>query len=350
MPKENAGLVEENGTEVDSVLKERMKDAEVLVREFIRASHVKGDVKPQVELSWVNHAFGLFMGVGISKTVVQPLERFRMLMQTSRISNQRKYLPMRGWASFLDLYKEVGVTGLYRGNLVTIARSLPTCLVPFASYDAFKQLLYVPGVTATDVSLFTKFLVGGSASFFFLLVTYPMNLIRTRMVCDSFLHNQPYTYKSAIHCARNAIEKGGAGWKGLYRGFTPAVLWTIPYTFTAFTAYDELKLKFGAGEGLTWKTMAAGGIAAAYAEAIAFPLDTLQRRIIMDGVSPHYYTTGKTRGLGEVAMQMWHSEGMLGFYKGLVPNMARKFVQVGTMFSVYEYIKQGYSQENEKDS
>ena len=333
--------------ELDTVLTERIKDAEVLVRDFIKASRVKGDVKPKVELSWVNHAFGLFMGVGISKTIVQPLERFRMLMQTSRVSNQRKILPIRGWTSFLELYKEVGVTGLYRGNVATIARSLPTCLVPFASNDAFKQLLYIPGVTATDVSLFTKFLVSGSASFFFLLVTYPLDLIRTRMICDSFLQNQPYKFVSGIHCGRDAIERGNAGWRGLYRGFTAAVLWTVPYTAVAFTAYDELKQKFGAGEELTWKTMAAGGISAAYAEAVAYPLDTLQRRMIVDGVSPHYYKTSEKRGLGEVALQMWHNEGMLGFYKGLVPNMVRKFFQVGTMFLVYEYIKQGYSKESE---
>ena len=82
------------------------------------------------------------------------------------------------------------------------------------------------------------------------------------------------------------------------------MLWTVPYTAVAFTAYDELKHKFGAGDELTWKTMAAGGIAAAYAEAVAYPLDTLQRRMIVDGVSPHYYKTSEKRGLGEVALQM----------------------------------------------
>ena len=335
----------DSSTELDSVLTERLKDAELLVRDFIQASRVQGDVKPQVELSWMNHAFGLFMGVGISKTVVQPLERFRMLMQTSRVSNQRKFLPIRGWTSFLELYKEVGFTGLYRGNIATIARSLPTCLVPFASNDAFKQLLYIPGVTATDVSLFTKFLVSGSASFFFLLVTYPLDLMRTRLICDSFLQSQPYNFTSSVHCWKDAVEHGNAGWRGLYRGFTAAVLWTLPYTAVAFTAYDELKQKFGGGEDFTWKTMAAGGIAAAYAEAIAYPLDTLQRRMIVDGVSSQYYKTSEKRGMGEVALHMWHNEGMLGFYKGLVPNMVRKFFQVGTMFFVYEYVKQSNSKD-----
>lgn len=326
--------------EGSAALTERLDDANEFVAKFMEAS-VVGDVTPKSHVSWFNHAASLFVGFSVSKTLVAPLERFRMLQQVGRISNQRKELTLKNWRSFQMLQREVGLPGLYRGNLVNIARSLPTCFVPFASYDAFKQLLYVPGVAAVEVSTVTKLFVGGISSAFFLLVTYPLDFMRTRIACDSYLGRQPYQYESVLSCYQSAIKD--VGYPGLYKGFIPAVLWTIPYTSVAFTAYENLKTKFGADQRLSWRTMLAGGIAGAYAEAIAYPLDTLQRRMIMDGVRPLYQSTSSSQDFMEVGMQIFENEGFLGFYRGMLPNMLRSAFQMSAMFCVYELCNGGKS-------
>ena len=119
----------------------------------------------------------------------------------------------------------------------------------------------------------------------------------------------------------------------------------------AFTSYDSLKFKFNTGgnENNSLSTnMFCGGIAAAYAEAIAFPLDTIQRRIIINGMTPMYKsqpaliskTINGQFGLTAIAHSIWVQEGVLGFYRGLLPNMARSFFQMGCMFMMYENCKE----------
>ena len=126
-----------------------------------------------------------------------------------------------------------------------------------------------------------------------------------------------------------------------------------PYYTMAFTSYDALKLKFNNGgdhgdaSNSLLTHMICGGIAAAYAEAIAYPLDTLQRRIIINGMTPLYKPQPQQItesivgpfGLTSMAHSIWIQEGILGFYRGLLPNMVRSFFQMGCMFMVYQNCK-----------
>ena len=64
------------------------------------------------------------------------------------------------------MQKNIGTVGLMRGTTANILRSVPLCFIPFG-YDAYKQLLYVPGVTRNDVNFGTRLLFGGISSLFF---------------------------------------------------------------------------------------------------------------------------------------------------------------------------------------
>ena len=337
-------------------IEQTQRSAEEIVKRFVdEHNSVSGDVKIEnLNLSWLHHSGALTIAFGTSKILVNPLERFRMLMQVQPVINtnlvERKF-KVRGWNHLARMHKEIGTVGLMRGTGLNIMLSAPLCFVPFASYDAYKQLLYVPGVTRSDVNFGTKLLFGGISSLFFLGVTYPIDYVRTRIACDSYRHSMKLTYSSVAQCARDTIQK--AGWKGLFSGILPAALWTIPYYTIAFTSYDALKLKFNNGEdhgdasNSLLTHMICGGIAAAYAEAIAYPLDTLQRRIIINGMTPLYKPQPQQItesivgpfGLTSMAHSIWVQEGILGFYRGLLPNMVRSFFQMGCMFMVYQNCK-----------
>tara|TARA_A100001015_G_C14955912_1_gene698775 strand:- start:410 stop:1525 length:1116 start_codon:yes stop_codon:yes gene_type:complete len=335
-------------------IEETQRSAEEIVKRFVQKhDSVSGDVKIEnLNLNWVHHSGALLFAFGTSKILVNPLERFRLLMQVQPDINptlDRKH-KIRGWNHLAKMQKDIGTVGLMRGTTANILRSVPLCFIPFASYDAYKQLLYVPGVTRNDVNFGTRLLFGGISSLFFLGLTYPIDYVRTRIACDSYRQETNFIYANSAACARQTIKANG--WKGLFSGIVPAALWTIPYYTIAFTSYDSLKFKFNTGAGnennslLT--NMFCGGIAAAYAEAIAFPLDTIQRRIIINGMTPMYKsqpaliskTINGPFGLTAIAHSIWVQEGVLGFYRGLLPNMARSFFQMGCMFMMYENCKE----------
>eukprot|EP00943_MAST-04B_sp_MAST-4B-sp1_P002776 g2776.t1 len=335
-------------------IEETQRSAEEIVKRFVQKhDSVSGDVKVEnLNLNWVHHSGALLLAFGTSKMLVNPLERFRLLMQVQPVisSNVERRYKVRGWNHLVRMQQEIGTAGLMRGTSLNILRSVPLCFVPFASYDAYKQLLYVPGVTRNDVNFGTKLIFGGLSSLFFLGLTYPIDYVRTRIACDSYRQGTDFTYDNSSACARETIK--AHGWKGLFKGIVPAAIWTIPYYTIAFTSYDALKLKFKTGAGSEnnnlFTNMLCGGIAAAYAEAIAYPLDTIQRRIIINGMTPMYKsqpalfnkTINGPFGITKIAHNIWINEGVLGFYRGLLPNMARSFFQMGCMFMMYENCKE----------
>jgi solute carrier family 25 phosphate transporter 23/24/25/41 len=80
-----------------------------------------------------------------SRTVVGPLDRIKLLMQTSRplaniSGNPEKYSTAR--ESFKLVTKEEGWRSLWRGNLINIARVAPYSGIQFASYDLIKKQLW----------------------------------------------------------------------------------------------------------------------------------------------------------------------------------------------------------------
>jgi solute carrier family 25 (adenine nucleotide translocator) protein 4/5/6/31 len=76
----------------------------------------------------------------ISKTVVAPMERVKLLMQTQR-ENIKVKKPYKGiFDCLVRCVREDGVISLWRGNWVNVVRYFPTQALSFSFKDYFNSL------------------------------------------------------------------------------------------------------------------------------------------------------------------------------------------------------------------
>src|SRR5688572_8094879 len=94
---------------------------------------------------------------GISKTVVAPIERVKLILQTQDASTQiTKETRYKGiFDAFRRIPAEQGLASLWRGNLANVIRYFPTQALNFAFKDKYKRL-FVRHSPKTD---FWKFFV-----------------------------------------------------------------------------------------------------------------------------------------------------------------------------------------------
>ena len=95
---------------------------------------------------------------GISKTVVAPIERVKLLLQVQASSTQIK--PEDRYTGIVDCFRRVaseqGVSSFWRGNMANIIRYFPTQALNFAFKDKYKQI-FLGGVSKDQ---FWSFLLG----------------------------------------------------------------------------------------------------------------------------------------------------------------------------------------------
>jgi solute carrier family 25 (adenine nucleotide translocator) protein 4/5/6/31 len=77
----------------------------------------------------------------ISKTIVAPIERVKLLMQTQR-ENEKVVKPYKSSMDcFLRCLREEGVVALWRGNWVNVIRYFPTQALGFSFKEYFNTLI-----------------------------------------------------------------------------------------------------------------------------------------------------------------------------------------------------------------
>ena len=124
---------------------------------------------------------------GISKTIVAPIERVKLLLQVQHASTQiAKEDQYKGIGdAFRRIPKEQGFSSFWRGNAANVIRYFPTQALNFAFKDKYKQI-FVRHKPKED---FWKFFAGnlasgGAAGATSLLFVYPLDFARTRLGAD----------------------------------------------------------------------------------------------------------------------------------------------------------------------
>ena len=109
-----------------------------------------GDVPVPAPLSGLIHlrhtlsqpVFAAFLAGGfagaVSRTVVSPLERLKILFQIQTTGREEYKLPV--WKGLVKMWKEEGWRGLMRGNGTNCVRIVPYSAVQFGSYNFYKRV------------------------------------------------------------------------------------------------------------------------------------------------------------------------------------------------------------------
>jgi len=276
----------------------------------------------------------------IAKTAVAPLERVKVLLQVqatnTTIPENEKYkgiidalvrIPQReGWLAF------------YRGNGTNVARIIPDAAVKFTMNDQFK-MMFAPK-DGSQISIWGKLGAGGASGAFKTILLYPFDIARTRLTADVARKGEKKLYNGLIDCTIKTARTEGIS--GVYKGLVMSLAGIVPYLAVSFTAYDELKLLLPTDKEsrTSWwypfAKMSVGATAGVFAQSLTYPLDTIRRRMQMNGGAGQ---AKKYNGNWDCIKKMYQQEGITSFYRGLWANAIKTAPGAAIQFVAYDYIK-----------
>ncbi|XP_019188897.1 PREDICTED: adenine nucleotide transporter BT1, chloroplastic/mitochondrial [Ipomoea nil] len=260
----------------------------------------------------------------VSRTAVAPLETIRTHLMVGSSGHSTTEV-------FHSIMAHEGWTGLFRGNLVNVIRVAPSKAIELFAYDTVnKNLSSKPG-EQPKLPIPASLVAGACAGVSSTLVTYPLELVKTRLTI------QRGVYEGLLDAFVKILKEGGV--RELYRGLTPSLIGVIPYAATNYFAYDTLRksyTKFFKQERIgNIETLLIGSMAGAISSSATFPLEVARKHMQVGAVSGRQVYKNVIHALATILEQ----EGIPGLYKGLGPSCMKLVPAAGISFMCYEACK-----------
>ncbi|KAH8115051.1 mitochondrial tricarboxylate transporter [Phellopilus nigrolimitatus] len=224
-----------------------------------------------------------------------------------------------------------GVTGLYSGCTALIVGNATKAGVRFLSYDHFKHQLADPqGKVSAPRSLLAGLGAGMMEAVF---AVTPSETIKTKLIDDAKRPNPQY--RGLMHGTASIIKQEGVF--GIYRGLFPVMMRQGANSAVRFTTYTTLK-QFVQGNARpgqpipTSITFGIGALAGLVTVYSTMPLDVIKTRMQSIEARQHY------RNSFHCAYRIFTEEGVLRFWTGTTPRLARLVMSGGIVFTIYEKI------------
>lgn len=264
------------------------------------------------------------VSAAVSKTVVAPIERVKLLLQVQHVSKQisveNRYKGMVD--CFVRIPKEQGFASFWRGNLANVIRYFPTQALNFAFKDVYKQV-FLGGVDKR--TQFGRYFIGnlasgGAAGATSLCFVYPLDYARTRLGADIGKTGGDREFNGLLDCLRKTVKSDGI--IGLYRGFVVSVQGIIIYRAAYFGFFDTAKGMLPDPKNtpflISW---AIAQSVTTVAGIVSYPFDTVRRRMMMQS------GRAKSEMLYKNTLDCWmkihKGEGTGAFFKGAFSNIIR---------------------------
>ncbi|KAF8346646.1 mitochondrial tricarboxylate transporter [Amanita rubescens] len=227
--------------------------------------------------------------------------------------------------------KTQGITGLYSGCSALIIGNATKAGVRFLSYDHFKQML---ADSEGKVSAPRSLLAGlGAGMMEAIFAVTPSETIKTKLIDDAKRPNP--RYKGLVHGTACIVREEGLS--GIYRGLFPVMMRQGANSAVRFTTYTTLK-QFVQGTARPGQqlpsaiTFGIGAIAGLVTVYTTMPLDVIKTRMQSLDARSQY------RNSFHCAYRIFTEEGILRFWTGTTPRLARLVLSGGIVFTVYENI------------
>ncbi|CCH45713.1 putative mitochondrial carrier [Wickerhamomyces ciferrii] len=275
----------------------------------------------------------------ISRTVVSPFERAKILFQVQG-PGQANYNGM--FKTIWQMWKDEGTKGLFRGNALNCIRIFPYSAVQFYVYQKLK-FQFLQNSNNKELGNFQRLFSGGIAGTLSVAVTYPLDLVRTRLSIQTA--NLSKLSKSKAEnlikppgfweLLKNIYKNEGGFWS-LYRGIWPTTLGVAPYVAINFAVYEQLK-ELVPNSSATTKLFL-GAIAGGVAQTLTYPFDLLRRRfqVLTMGQNELGF---KYKSVSDALITIFKTEGFFGAYKGLTANLFKVIPSMAVSWWSYELIK-----------
>ncbi|OAY81208.1 Mitochondrial substrate carrier family protein B [Ananas comosus] len=295
-------------------------------------------LQQQPQIGSVAHLLAGGVAGAVSKTCTAPLARLTILFQVQGMHSDVATLRKASmWHEASRIVREEGFRAFWKGNLVTIAHRLPYSSISFYTYERYKHLLQlVPGLDRhreyASADICVRLLGGGLAGITAASMTYPLDLVRTRLAAQT---NTMY-YRGISH-ALYAIcrDEGGVG----------------PSIAISFSVYETLRSHWQAKrphDSAVLVSLACGSLSGIASSTVTFPIDLVRRRKQLEGAA------GRARvynsGIIGTFRHIVRTEGFRGLYRGILPEYYKVIPSVGIVFMTYETLKAFLSSTTPLDS
>ncbi|XP_011832596.1 PREDICTED: solute carrier family 25 member 43 [Mandrillus leucophaeus] len=211
-----------------------------------------------------------------------------------------------------------------------------------------EMYLFTGGLKAKFVVMFTddlghisqwsSIMAGSLAGMVSTIVTYPTDLIKTRLIVQNML--EP-SYRGLLHAFSTIYQQ--EGFLALYRGVSLTVVGALPFSAGSLLVHMNLeKIWNGPRDQFSLpQNFANVCLAAAVTQTLSFPFETVKRK--MQAQSPYLPHSGGVdvhfSGAVDCFRQIVKAQGILGLWNGLTANLLKIAPYFGIMFSTFEFCK-----------
>lgn len=261
----------------------------------------------------------------VSRFCIAPLDVLKIRLQlqyhslSDPLSRPVKRTPAGWWQVAKEILRHEGATGFWKGNIPAEALYLSYGAVQFLAYRSANQAMEA---LAEDGSVklpgaAKSFIAGAIAGTAATTATYPLDLLRTRFAAQG----TERVYTGLLASIRDITRHEGPA--GFFRGLSAGIGQIVPYMGLFFALYEGLKplladvhLPFGSGDAV------AGVSASIISKTCVFPLDTVRKRLQVQGPTRSRYHGGARmpvyeRGVINTMTMIVRRESWRGLYRGL---------------------------------
>ncbi|KAG4144010.1 hypothetical protein ERO13_D05G009700v2 [Gossypium hirsutum] len=260
----------------------------------------------------------------ISRTCVAPLETIRTHLMVGSSGNSTTEV-------FHNILQNDGWKGLFRGNLINVIRVAPSKAIELFAFDTVNKTLSLKPGEVSKIPIPPSLVAGACAGVSSTLVTYPLELVKTRLTIEKNM------YDGILDAFLKILQREGPA--ELYRGLAPSLIGVIPYAATNYFAYDTLRKvyrKIFKEEKIgNIETLLIGSLAGAISSSATFPLEVARKHMQVGALHGRQVYKNVIHALSSILEQ----EGIQGLYKGLGPSCMKLVPAAGISFMCYEACK-----------
>ncbi|KEF61601.1 uncharacterized protein A1O9_03169 [Exophiala aquamarina CBS 119918] len=280
---------------------------------------------------------GLSAGL-VSTVIVHPLDIIKTRLQVDTTSHP---LLNSSRSVLRDIWRNEGptrVSALYRGLTPNLVGNSAGWGLYFLWYRQAQDLIrnvrnYELGRQLTAFDYLCASSLSGILSAIF---TNPIWVIKTRMLTTSA--TQVGAYTGMVSGLRSIYKMEGT--RGLFHGLTPTLI-GVSHGSLYFMAYEKLKLWRRAtkkdGQLSNTDTLITSSMSKIFAGLITYPHQLVRARLQTYNPSAAVHRRGP--GVINLTRMIWRNEGIVGYYKGLFPNLLRVVPSTCVTFLVYENVR-----------
>ncbi|KAL1922505.1 uncharacterized protein VTP21DRAFT_10044 [Calcarisporiella thermophila] len=261
-----------------------------------------------------------------------------IMAEPSRCMQSRE---MRGTLDgMVKIIRYEGVTSLWRGLSPVLIMAVPSTVIYYAGYDAFKERLRLKSRHSQFLQEYSPLIAGGTSRALAVTLISPLELLRTRLQAE---HGG---YRAVLDGIIKMVRTRGS--RSLWDGLS-ATLWRdVPFSAIYWLGYERVKahiLSRLTKEKVDTRVKVlvsffAGAISGSLAAIVTTPFDTVKT---LRQIKSKDQFSSSTRMI-YVMRQVIRERGIGGLMTGAIPRVLKITPSCAIMISSYEFGKTFFSE------